>query len=69
MIILPLYKYFLEIDMAQSDNRIIISQERKYALEILEEIELMNSNIIYSLMDPNTKLLPNHRESLYDLEK
>jgi len=48
----------LGIEVAQSDDDIVISQ-RKYALDFLGEIGLMNSKYVDTLMDPNTKLLPN----------
>jgi len=51
-------RYFLGIEVAQSNNGIVISQ-RKYALDILEEIGLMNSKYFHTPMDPNVKLLPN----------
>jgi len=51
-------KYFLGIEVALSNNGIVISQ-RKYALDILEVIGLVNSNFVDTLMDPNAKLLPN----------
>ena len=50
--------YFLGIEVAQSNTSIVISQ-RKYALDILEEIGLMRLKSIYTPMDPNVKLLPN----------
>ena len=49
---------FLGIEVAQSNTGIVISQ-RKYALDILEEIGLMNSKSVDTPMDPNVKLLPN----------
>ena len=55
--------YFLGIEVAQSNTGIVISQ-RKYALDILEEIGLMNSKSVDTPMDPNVKLLPN-RGSLF----
>jgi len=39
-------RYFLGIEVAQSNTGIVISQ-RKYALDILEEIELINSKSIH----------------------
>jgi len=48
----------LEIEVAQSNHGIVISQ-RKYALDILEETGLMNSKSVETPMDPNAKLLPN----------
>ena len=49
-------RYFLGIEVAQSNTGIVISQ-RKYALDILEEIGLMNSKSVDTPMDPNVKLL------------
>jgi len=60
-------KYFLGIEVGQSSTGIVISQ-RKYALDILEEIGLMNSKSVDTLMDPNVKLLPNQGEPLSDAE-
>jgi len=60
--------YFLGIEIAQSNIGIVISR-RKYALDILEEIGLMNSKSVDTPMDPNVKLLPNPREPLSDSEK
>ena len=56
------------IEVAQSNTGIVISQ-RKYALDILEEIGLMNSKFVDTPMDPNVKLLPNQGEPLSDPEK
>jgi len=42
---------------------------KKYALDILEEIGLMNSKSVETLMNPNVKLLPSQGEPLLDLEK
>jgi len=50
-------RYFLGIEVTQSKDGIIISQ-RKYVLDILEEIGLMNSKSVDIPMDHNTKLLP-----------
>jgi len=61
-------RYFLGIKVAQSNTGIVISQ-RKYALDILEEIGLMNSKSVDTLMDPNVKLLPNQGEPLADPKK
>jgi len=54
--------------VAQSNIGIVISQ-RKYALDVLEEIGLMNSNFVDTHMDPNVKLLSNQGESLSDSKK
>ena len=61
-------RYFLGIEVAQSNTGIVISQ-RKYALDILEEIWLMNSKSVDFAMDPNVKLLPNQGYPLSDPEK
>ena len=61
-------RYFLGIEVAQSNTGIVISQ-RKYALDILEEIGLMNSKSVDTPMDPNVKLLPNQWEPLSVPEK
>jgi len=50
-------KYFLGIEVAYSNNDIIISQ-KKYALDILEETKLINSKSMDTLMGCNVKLLP-----------
>jgi len=61
-------RYFLEIEVAQSNNGIVISQ-RKYALDLLEEIGLMNSKFVDTPMDPNAKLLPSQGKPLSNPEK
>jgi len=58
----------LGIEVAQSNNGIVTSQ-RKYALNILEEIGLMNSKPVDIFMDPNVKLLLNQGEPLSDPKK
>jgi len=58
----------LRIEIAQSNNGIVISQ-KKYALDILEEIGLMNSKSVDTPMDPNAKLQPSKGEPLSDPEK
>jgi len=50
-------RYFLRIEVAQSNNGIVISQI-KYALDLLKETRLMNSKSVDTPMDPNAKLLP-----------
>ncbi|XP_020959729.1 uncharacterized protein LOC110263178 [Arachis ipaensis] len=58
-------KYFLGIEVAQSNAGICISQ-RKYALDILEETGMLDSRPVDTPMDPNTKLSPNQGEPLAD---
>ena len=50
-------KYFLGIEVAQSNNGVVILQI-KYALDILEETSMLNYRPIDTFMDPNVKLLP-----------
>ncbi|RDX77210.1 putative mitochondrial protein, partial [Mucuna pruriens] len=59
-------RYFLGIKVAQYKDGLVISQ-RKYALNILNEIGLLNSKSVNTPMDPNVKLLPNQEEPLHDL--
>jgi len=53
----------LGIDVVQFNNGIVIFQI-KYALDILEEIELLNSKSVDTPMDPKIKLLPNQGEPI-----
>ena len=61
-------RYVLRIEVAQSNNGIVISQ-KKYALNILEEIGLMNSKYVDTSMNSSAKLLPSQGEPLLDLDK
>ncbi|WVY93382.1 hypothetical protein V8G54_032470 [Vigna mungo] len=61
-------RYFLGIEVAQSNDGIVICQ-RKYALDILEETGLMNCKSVETPMDPNIKLLPNQGEPFSDPER
>ena len=47
--------YFLGIEVARSKEGISISQ-RKYMLDILEEIDLLGSKPVETPVDPNVKL-------------
>jgi len=49
-------KYFLGIEVAQSNEGIVISQ-RKYALDILKETSMIECRPVNSPMDPNQKLM------------
>ena len=61
-------KYFLGIEVAQSEDGFMISQ-RKYALDILEEIGMQNCRPVDSLMDPNMKLMADQSEAHLDPER
>ena len=50
-------KYFLGIEIAQSSSGVVLSQ-RKYALDILEEIGMLDCKPLDTPMDPNVKLVP-----------
>ncbi|KAL2337544.1 hypothetical protein Fmac_011990 [Flemingia macrophylla] len=61
-------KYFLGIEVSQSEEGVIISQ-RKYALDILKETGLENCKPIDSPMDPNQKLMADQGKPYPDPEK
>ena len=56
-------KYFLGIEIAQSISGVVLSQ-RKYALNILEEIGMLDCKPINTPMDLNVKLIPRQGEPL-----
>ena len=58
-------KYFLGIEIAQSNVGVVLAQ-RKYALDILEETGMLDCKPVDTPMDPNVKLVPGQRESLGD---
>ena len=58
--------YFLGIEVVQSKHSIVFSQ-RKYAMDILEEMGLLSAKPVDTPMDLNVKLLPNQGEPLSDL--
>ncbi|RVX05015.1 putative mitochondrial protein [Vitis vinifera] len=58
-------KYFLGIEIAQFSSGVVLSQ-RKYALDILEEIDMLDCKPIDTPMDPNVKLVPGQGEPLGD---
>ena len=58
-------KYFLGIEIAQSNSSVVMSQ-RKYVLDILEETGMLDCKPIDTLMDPNVKLVPGKGEPLRD---
>ena len=61
-------KYFLGIEIAQSNSGVVLSQ-RKYALDILEETGMLDYKPVDTPMDPNVKLVPGQGESLGDLRR
>jgi len=54
-------RYFLGIEVAQSQEGIAISQ-RKYVLDILEETGMLDCKPVDTPMDPNVKLLQNQAD-------
>ena len=50
-------KYFLGIEVAQSNFEVVISQ-RKYTLDILANTSMLDCKLVDTLMDPNFKLVP-----------
>ena len=50
------FKYFLGIEVAQSNSGMIISQ-RKYTLDILVDIGMLDYKLVDTPMDPNVKLV------------
>ena len=50
-------KYFMGIEIPQSSSGVVISQ-RKYALDILEETDMLDYKPVDTPMDPNVKLVP-----------
>ena len=58
-------KYFLGIEITQSNSSMVMSQ-RKYILDILEETGMLDCKPVDTSMDPNVKLVPRQGESLRD---
>ncbi|RVW64718.1 Retrovirus-related Pol polyprotein from transposon RE1 [Vitis vinifera] len=58
-------KYFLGIEITQSNSGVVLSQ-RKYALDILEETGMLDCKPVDTPMDPNVKLVPGQGEPLGD---
>ena len=50
-------KYFLGIEVAQPNFGVVISQ-KKYTLDILEEIGMLDCKPVDTSMDPNVILIP-----------
>ena len=58
-------KYFLGIEVTQSNSEVVISQ-RKYTLDILTDTDMLNCKLVNTPMDPNVKLVPSKGELLRD---
>ena len=58
-------KYFLGIEIAQSNSGVVMSQ-RKYVLDILKETGMLDCKPVGTPMDPNVKLEPGQGEPLQD---
>ena len=58
-------KYFLGIEVAQSNSGVVISQ-RKYTLDILTYTGMLDCKLVNTHMDPNVKLIPSQGELLRD---
>ena len=58
-------KYFLSIEVAQSNSGVVISQ-RKYTKDILADTSMLDCKPIDTPMDPNVKLVPGQGEALQD---
>ena len=56
-------KYFLGIEVAQSNSIVVISQ-RKYTLDILTDTNMLDCKHVDTPMDPNVKLVPGQWELL-----
>ena len=61
-------KYFFGIEVAQSNEGIVISK-RGYALDILKETCMIECRPVDSPMDPNQKLMAEWGEPFNDLER
>ena len=58
-------KYFLGIEVAQSNSRVVISQ-KKYTLDILVDTGMLDCKPVDTLTNPNVKLVPGQGEPLQD---
>ena len=58
-------KYFLGIEVAQSNSGVVISQ-RKYTLDILTDTGTLDCKLVDNPMDSNIKLVPSQGELLRD---
>ena len=60
-------EYFLGIKVAQSNFKVVISQ-RKYTLDILADIDMLDCKPVNTPMDPIVKLVPSHGGILYEIQ-
>ena len=58
-------KYFLGIEVAQSNSEVVISQ-KKYTLDILADTGMLDCKLVDTPMDPNVKPVPSQGEPLRD---
>ena len=58
-------KYFLGIEVAQSNSEVFLSQ-RKYTLDILVDIDIFDCKPVDTPMDPNVKLVPGQGEPVQE---
>ena len=58
-------EYFLDIEVAQSNSGVVISQ-RKYTLDLLTDTGMLDCKHVDTPMDLNVKLVPGHGEPLRD---
>ena len=58
-------KYFLGLEIAQSNSGVVMSQ-RMYALDILEETDMSWCKHVDTPVDPNVKFVPGQEEPLRD---
>ena len=58
-------KYFLGIEIAQSNSNVVMSQ-RKYVLDILEETGMLDCKPVNTPMNLNVMLIPGQGELLRD---
>ena len=56
-------KYFLGIEIAQFNSKVVISQ-RKYTFDILANTGMLDCKPVDTFMDPNVKLVPGQGKPL-----
>ena len=58
-------QYFLGIKLEQSNSDVVISQ-KKYTLDILADISMLDCKLVDTPMDLNVKLVPRQGKALQD---